>query len=105
MSAASTLQNSSALPKLTEVIGVVGRGRSYAASQIWRNQSGVRPTGMPVDHMPRHPLSDEASARIRLERLLEREKRAREARLEGCSVEHWNVSPRRSSKIAYRMIV
>lgn len=39
----------------------------------------------PADHMPRFPLSDEASAKVRLERLLEREKRAREADgLEGC---------------------
>jgi hypothetical protein len=38
--------------------------------------------------MPCHPLSDEASAKIRQERLLEREKRAREADgLEGCGVE------------------
>ena len=33
----------------------------------------------PKDHMPRLPLSEEANAKVRLERLLEREKRAREA--------------------------
>ena len=45
-----------------------------------------------MDHMPRLPLSEEANAKVRLERLLEREKRVREAdRLEsvGLAASHY----------------
>ncbi|KAF8234802.1 hypothetical protein L208DRAFT_1393466 [Tricholoma matsutake] len=50
----------------------------------------------PVDHTPRFPLSVEANVKVRLERLLEREKKAREA--DGLEDGGVNISVRHSVK-------
>ncbi|KAF8235373.1 hypothetical protein L208DRAFT_1392520, partial [Tricholoma matsutake] len=50
----------------------------------------------PVDHMPHFPLSVEANVKVRLERLLEREKKARQA--DGLEDGGVNISVRHSMK-------
>ena len=53
--------------------------RRALVRQVLRIQSSPVPIiAPPKDHMPRLPLSEEVNAKMRLERLLEKERRARE---------------------------